>query len=217
MNQHKILDSILPGDTVFDIGSHLGEKAAWFLERGAKVICVEPQPQMMQALKVRYGENNDVELVEKALGAKVASLPMSICSQVPTISTLSDSWKKGRFAGYTWDSTVVVEVTTLDILVSQFGVPRYAKIDVEGFEKSVIGGLSSRVGVISFEFTSEYINSAFEIIGSLISLGYSKFNLSIGESPEFALPKWLPFFDLIPILIESCRKNGDLWGDIYAN
>jgi FkbM family methyltransferase len=217
MSEHHIVNSILPGDFVLDIGANSGEKAEWYVKRGIRVVCVEPQPDMIRRLNARFSGNPTVAIVGKALGAEVGELPMSICSESPTISTLDEGWKQGRFADQKWDSTVMVQVSTLDLIVAEFGVPRYTKIDVEGYEKQVLSGLSARVGIVSFEFTSEYIANAFDIVGMLVRLGYTKFNVSTAEDPHFMLPQWVPFHSLILQLSALCQKDGDAWGDIYAN
>jgi FkbM family methyltransferase len=217
MTAHPILSAIFPGDVVFDVGANAGDKAQSYLDRGARMVCIEPQPEMISRLKQRFSTNPNVDIVEKALGRRPCEMSMSICSESPTISTLSDAWKKGRFADQTWDQSVMVSVTTLDQIVSEYGIPRYTKIDVEGFEKEVVSGLSRRLGIISFEFTSEYLSDAFEVLGHLIGIGYSNFNVSIGESNSFALSNWVKYYDLVPILLQNCQQHSALWGDIYAN
>src|SRR5713226_3688386 len=57
------------GDLCFDIGAHLGDRAAHFLSLGARVVAVEPQPLLMKALKRRFGGDPRVTLVAAALGA----------------------------------------------------------------------------------------------------------------------------------------------------
>lgn len=217
MSEHCIIQSVLPGDIVFDVGANGGDKADWFLKRGARVVCVEPQPAMIKLLQDRFAGNPLVDVVGKAVGPEIGELPMSICSEIPTLSTLSDTWKQGRFADVKWDAVVNVPVITLDMLVAQFGVPRYLKVDVEGFERQVLSGLTRRVGIISFEFTSEYIRHAFEVMGMLVKLGYTRFNVSVGEDDKFALPEWMPFYDLIPVIVQNVNQRPGLWGDIYAN
>jgi hypothetical protein len=78
-------------------------------------------------------------------------------------------------------------------------------------------GLSYKVGIISIEFTAEYINNAFKCISYLDALGYTKFNVSLGESPSFALNDFVPKDELIEILIANSKQHPLLWGDIYAN
>jgi FkbM family methyltransferase len=217
MSEHVIANAILPGDLVYDVGANQGDKAEWFLRRGARVVCVEPQPQMLELLHARFDRNPDVTIVGKALGRSVGELPMSICSASPTISTLSPDWKQGRFVDATWDSVVTVQITTLDLLVAEHGVPRYIKVDVEGFEREVFSGLSQRLGVVSFEFTSEYIANAFEVVRLLLRQGYTRFNVSLGENPDYGLPQWVSYQDLVVVLMQNCQQHPKLWGDIYAN
>ena len=100
--------------------------------------------------------------------------------------------------------------------MQEFGVPRYCKIDVEGYEREVVRGLSKRVGVISYEFTHEFMDHALEVLRLLLRLDYTKFNLSIGDRSDFHFPKWVSFYEISSILHASRGSDG-LWGDIYAN
>lgn len=215
-NEHEVLKLLNPGDLVFDIGANLGEKAEIILAHKARVVCVEPQPEMAARLRQRFGDQLDVAVVEKALGEKPGRMMMNICSESPVLSTLAEHWKTGRFANVVWDKTAEVEITTLDTLIAEYGVPQYCKIDVEGYESNVIQGLSSKVGIISFEFTAEFISRSMEVIERLICLGYKEFNLSLGEQENYQFSQWLPFYQLIQILINSASSESLLWGDIYA-
>jgi FkbM family methyltransferase len=202
---------------VFDIGAHVGAKAAWFAELGARVICVEPQPNMVQILKRRFNPYPLVTIVPKGVASQPGKLEMSISSKNPLISTFSHEWKSGRFSNMIWDQTVPVEVTTFDQLVMEYGCPRYTKVDVEGFETDVFGGLNSRVGCISFEFTSEFLINAVKIVNHLFEIGYSKFNFSIGEADQWFLPHWSAREDTFNTLYKICGNDSLCWGDIYAN
>jgi hypothetical protein len=213
---HIIVNSLLPGDVVFDIGANQGDKSAWFSERGLRVVCVEPQPEMIKLLNDRFKNVPNVAVMGVGIGRQRGSMQMSISTDEPTLSTFSEHWKQGRFAEVSWDSTAEVQIIPLDDLVQEFGVPRYCKIDVEGFELEVISGLSKRIGVISYEFTNEYMDHALQILQKLIKLGYESFNMSLGESDEFYFPKWQSYFEIASILHSSRSTNG-LWGDIYAN
>lgn len=213
---HIITSSLVPGDLVFDIGANLGDKAEWFAGRGFQVVCVEPQPAMIEKLNERFCNSPDIEVVGKGIGSARGTLKMSISSQTPALSTFSEHWKQGRFADMEWDSQADVEIILLDDLVQKYGVPRYCKIDVEGFELEVITGLSQRIGIISFEFTSEFMINALLVLEKLIALGYKKFNVSLGENAEFHLPQWVPYYELAATLFAS-KDTPLLWGDIYAN
>jgi FkbM family methyltransferase len=70
---------------------------------------------------------------------------------------MSEKWisrveQSGRFRkSVTWTDWQDVETTTLDSLISEYGVPHYLKVDVEGFETSVFRGLHTAISYLSFE------------------------------------------------------------------
>ena len=212
--QHSIINIISPGDLVFDVGANRGNIAQGFVHAGARVVCIEPQPNLAAEIRHRFANNPDVSIVEKGLGATRGSSRMSISSEADIVSTFADHWKIGRFKNIVWDQQVEVQIITLDDLVAEFGIPKYCKIDVEGFEREVVRGLSSKIGVMSFEFTFEFIEHSMEVIEMLIRLGYRQFNVSVGDELEFHWAEWVPYYELLRALMQS--SDSDLWGDIYA-
>lgn len=214
---HDIGRCLLPGDVVFDVGANFGDKTAALLTRGVKVISVEPQPACVAVLNSRFAGNPNVVIVPKGLGGRVGMLEMNINTKSPTLSTFSPEWMTGRFKHEVWDQKVDVAITTLDRLVREHGVPRYVKIDVEGFEYEVISGLSERVGIVSFEFTNEFFGNAERMMKYLENLGYTRFNFSLGERTDFAMEQWLPMHQIRAVLNDVCSKYANVWGDIYAN
>jgi FkbM family methyltransferase len=199
---------------VFDIGANLGSKADGFLAGGARVVCVEPQPECIKVLREKHQGNSKVTVLGVGLADKPGQMELSICSEAPTISTFSESWKQGRFANFKWDKTMSVEVTTLDQLIATHGVPRYCKIDVGGFELAVLKGLSQPVPYLSFEFTIELLSDARACLEYLQGLGYHEFNLKLGEAPDMALPAWVGPNQLLAHI--QSLTDPVLWGGVYA-
>jgi len=217
MNKHEILNYIAPGDLVFDIGANIGDKAAMILETvQAKIICVEPQSNCATILRERFGNNPNVTILELGVASKNEVNTLNICQANTSLSTFSDKWKLGRFKDQQWNQTASINMIPLDELIERFGIPRFCKIDVEGFEVNVLLGLSKKVGIISFEFTSEFIDDCFTCIQCLISLGYRHFNLSVAENSTLHFPKFVKFEEIVQLLYNS-RSTPGLWGDIYAN
>jgi FkbM family methyltransferase len=205
-----------PGDLCFDVGANLGNRTAVLLDLGARVIGIEPQPACVKRLRKLFDKNENVVIVEAAVGEREGRGELAICEEEPTISTMSEKWKsEGRFAGKNqWTKTVPVEVTTLDRLIARCGTPAFCKIDVEGFEVPVLKGLSRPIPVISFEFTREFFADAKTCIAHLQSIGPVVFNASFGESMTLLQDDWVNP-EVLYGRIEA-EDDAFLWGDIYA-
>ena len=211
-----IMELVERDELVFDIGAHAGDKAIPFLQKGARLVCVEPQSQLAECMRTRFSGNPSVTVVPKGVGRAPGTLNLDICTKSPVLSTFSTHWKAGRFSGYEWDEQVEVEITTMDELIALYGKPKYSKLDVEGFEREVIQGLSCRAGILSLEFTSEYISHTMEIVHRLVNLGYEEFNLALAEDPRFQLDHWVAWYDVVCVLGNITKDNAKLWGDLYA-
>jgi len=204
------------GDLCFDIGANVGNRTDVFLGLGATVIAVEPQTICVEKLRSSFKRNKNVIIVDKALGEREGFGKIAICEAEPTISTMSDKWKtNGRFANnHEWSKRQPVSITTLDALIQKYGVPKFCKIDVEGFEKQVLKGLTVPIPFISFEFTREFFDDAKKCMAYLSSIGESRFNCSLGESGELFLPEWVTH-DRVHTSLDSFDDDF-LWGDIYV-
>jgi len=148
-----------PGMLIFDVGANMGNYTALFAKRGAKVIAFEPQPFCFDFIGFRFMFNRKVKRVQAALGERESQMEMTI-STAHTLSSLNPEWirkvnesERFRQHGPKWDRKIAVAVTTLDKAIQKYGTPDYIKIDVEGFEKSVLSGLTQPVKTVSFEFT----------------------------------------------------------------
>jgi FkbM family methyltransferase len=204
------------GDLVFDVGANRGYKTEAYLSCGAKVVCFEPHPGCVSVLMQRYGFMDEVTIVNKGLAREPGKLILNICSSESQIATFANEWKTGRFGNFydfTWDQQVVVDTMTLDSAIDFYGVPRFCKIDVEGFESDVLRGLSSPIPYISFEFLKEFPDNIAECLRHLSSLGYSKFNVSIGSYPIMRFQEWV---DMETITNFINHGHNFLGGDLYA-
>ncbi len=201
---------------MFDVGANMGEKTDIFLSLGAKVVAVEPQPICLEKLRLRFAGNPKVHIVAKALGERPGKAEMSVCDVESGVSTLSNRWKQGsRFSGHDlWKKVQSVEVTTLDLLIAEFGRPTFCKIDVEGYEPFVIAGLSQPIPYLSFEFMREFLDDTQKCAEQLSRLGTAEFNYSRGESMALKHRAWKPGPDLLAELKQDEERL--FWGDIYA-
>jgi FkbM family methyltransferase len=216
----KIYEEILEENSLcFDIGANVGNKTAIMLTKSTKVICVEPQEICVNKLKKRFMDNKNVIIIDKGCGSEVGTKTLYI-SQFDTLSTMSkefiETTKKQRFTGVSWGKGVDVQITTLDSLINEYGIPTFCKIDIEGFEFEVLKGLSQPIPYLSLEFTPELKENTFKSIDYLNSLNPNyKFNYSEGESGVFMFSEWVNS-DIIKnyLLLNNDFKIS--FGDLYA-
>jgi len=206
------------GDLCFDIGANMGNRTRIFLKLGASVVAVEPQNKCMRFLGRKFGDNERVNLVKKALGEVEGEADMMI-SDEHAISSLSKEWidkvrESGRFEEYTWKKRQTVQITTIDKLIDQNGIPSFIKVDVEGYEYQVVKGLTRAVRTLSLEFTPEFIDATYGCIDYLSRLGETQLNYSIGETMKLSLRSWATPEQMVQILSRS--RNDKIFGDVYV-
>jgi FkbM family methyltransferase len=217
-NKQKELYSqfVKPNSLCFDVGANVGNRTAIFLELGAKVVMVEPQKECYQALEKRFP---NLPLIKKGLGEKESTEKLYV-SDVSLISSFSkshvDQMQEDRFKGANWDKTVDIEMTTLDNLIKEHGVPDFCKIDVEGYEYDVLKGLSQPLKSLSIEYiVPENKEVVLNCIQHLNKLGNIECNLSHGETMSFHLAKWKNGQEMIDY-VQSQDFIDTSYGDIYV-
>jgi FkbM family methyltransferase len=212
-----------PGDLAFDVGAHVGSRVRAWRRLGARVIAIEPQPDCLRVLRLFFGRNTGVTIVPVAVGARAGKARLALSSATPTVSSMSPNWIESvtadrRFARVHWDRSVDVEVTTLDELIADYGVPAFCKIDVEGFELEVLEGLSQPVRALSFEYLPPAHDAALAVLERVERLGGQvggyRYNYSPIETMRFASDHWLDATELVTLL-ERFRPFGRS-GDVYA-
>ena len=210
---------IAPGDLAFDIGAHVGNQTRCLARLGARVVAVEPQPQLARWLRRLFRGEPRVSVIESAIGARPGTASLYPSPRTPTVATLSADWiasvgRAGSFAGVRWGAPVQVPVTTLDALIAEHGLPRFCKIDVEGFEAEILRGLTQPIPLLTFEYVPAAIGIACEAVGLLAALGAYRFNLTLGERRRFLWPDWREPADLLAWL--RARRADERSGDVYA-
>jgi FkbM family methyltransferase len=210
---------VSPGDLVFDVGSHVGDRIAAFRRLGARVVAVEPQPALVQTLRLLYGRDRAVTIEPVAVGRRAGTVALNLNLDNPTVSTASDDLIRAAagapgWEGQTWTRTIRAPLTTLDLLIARHGMPAFVKIDVEGFEADVLAGLARPAAGLSFEFTTIQPDLAAACIDRCTTLGYCRFNAALGESQALVHPHWLSAPELARWLAALPVESNS--GDIYA-
>lgn len=208
------------GDLAFDVGANRGSHTSAFLALGARVVAVEPQAECVRALFARFHAEPRVTIVPRALGAAPGHAEM-LLNRNDRWSTLSPAFVRARSAelarrGGEWTVRRTVRVTTLDALVDRFGVPAFAKVDVEGFEAEVARGLSRPLPAASFEFHPGHPEPALATVERLERLGAWRYNYAVLDDSRLALPEWVGAEETLRLLSSCASSRPFAKGDLYA-
>lgn len=184
---------------------------------GARVVACEPQGLFARYLHATLPK--DITVVNAAVGTEETTASMAVSSSHPTVSSLKTDFVAGAsgapgFGHVKWDRLESVTVTTLDRLIENHGLPSYVKIDVEGFELDVLGGISQPIEWVSVEFLPGFPELTLQVIDRLMELGPYRFNPVVGESARFL---WTDWREATPTRewLESLAADS-LSGDLFA-
>jgi FkbM family methyltransferase len=165
---------IKPGDTVIDVGAHVGLFTlllAYSVWDTGRVIAYEPCPRMLELLRDNVGMGwlgDRVEIVAKAAAATSGSLSFL----APTRYTMTGSLRPVEHLLTTQDridtvDRIEVEAEPIDVHVGRFEQIDLIKIDVEGAENQVFTGMeqllaSGVVRRVSFELAREHMGDEWK-------------------------------------------------------
>lgn len=205
---------------IFDIGTNHGNFTDEHLKiyPDANFVCIEANPVLCSFLVDKYKNNTNVTVYHYVMSDKSGeNINFYINKDCDGISTASKNWvDNSRFNKTNWNDAILIETITLDDLIDSTFIPDIIKVDVEGYENTVIKGLTKKVDLIQFEWAEEEADSIKNTCEYLYSVGYSKFSFKYGDIPYTDVPK--AFFELKDLnlfeLLVPSRK--DKWGMIYA-
>lgn len=199
------------GDLVFDVGGNIGNKSAEFLAQGARVVLFEPQSVCVAHCRARFGSK---VIIEEIGLDSYKGTGLIYPSNAHTLSSMSqqfvDTVSVGRFQDYRWNQPTTIQVDTLDNMIEKYGTPKLIKIDVEGYEINVLKGLTSKIDLISIEFTPELLNSTLEC---LECLPVGLYNYVRGEEECFKFD-WISKDEMVKYL-SSIKDYRVEFGDVY--
>ena len=138
---HHLMDPYLqPGRVIVDVGANIGVNtvyAAQRVGRSGRVIAVEPTPDNLDVLRRNVARNDLPQVTIAAVAAGRAHETREFFIR-GDVSAVNSFYQESVYAAVT--SVVPVTVVPLDDLVD--GNAHLVKIDVEGAELDVLGGMT---------------------------------------------------------------------------
>ncbi|CAM4047654.1 MULTISPECIES: FkbM family methyltransferase [Flavobacterium] len=201
------------GDLCFDIGANIGAKSKIMLNISENVIAFEPQKSCHLHLEKLKQKNVNFNYLPYAVGAKneIKKLYLGNYSEIASLS-------KKFIKNYTtekvyWKDYEFVEVKSFNHLIETYGLPKYCKIDVEGYEFEILSNLNYQIPIIEFEFTGKLIADTLKII-DLFKNQNIDFNYTLNENQNFHLKKWIKNTEIKEIIKGLPIKN--LHGNLFC-
>ena len=173
---------------VFDIGFNTGEFTTAILLRydECEVVAVEANSSLL--IEISAGHPRLTLLNRAASNVADLKIDFYVDPWQTGISTASKDYvKNSRFAKGSkyieevkcgrWLPPRKVKTITLDKMIEDYGDPCLIKVDVEGYEKEVLQGLSKKSGMICFEWHEEAYDDLKQTVEHLQSIGYQEFGI----------------------------------------
>jgi len=217
----NLLESIeFRNNLIFDVGANIGNKSVIFAKIAKNVIAFEPTERLFLLLKKRLKHTN-VKMLNYALGSSVSSLEFFVIEGNDAYNSLSKKHiettaTQRDIAKVENVSTRTVHVDTLENAIQQFGIPKYIKIDVEGYEYEVIKGLKNSITLISFEVNlPDFLNESIKIIEYLAALSDDKYLFNFTADGPFLNETFINKVHAIRFLTTSPLKYMEVYAKLY--
>lgn len=144
---------LINGGVFFDIGANVGEVSEALLPNASRIVAIEPDPASFAELNRKLGERvTCVQALVGPDGAQRTFLTNTIASKSSTSVTPGD-----EPPGHDYLKRTHMQAVSLDTLAARYGLPTLVKIDVEGFEMSVLDSAQAVLNakpVVVMEFNS---------------------------------------------------------------
>jgi FkbM family methyltransferase len=168
---------------VFDIGFHRGEDADFYLKKGFRVVGVEANAELCETAAERFHdeiESGQLVIVNRAVAKEPGRLPFYVNTERSVWGTANAEWAERNRRLGTESIEREVEGITMCALLEQFGVPYYAKIDIEGNDLIALEGLAAaptRPKYISVESDKDSFRALRREFATMQALGYDAFKI----------------------------------------
>lgn len=213
----KLLQGSKGDNLIFDVGANLGYKSVIFLDIVKNVVAFEPSSRLCDYLENRFKTRNLI-VYNCALGSHPHFTHFYVVEDNEAYNSLNKkhiettAYKRG-IATINTVKPKPIKVEVLENFIKTLGIPKYIKIDVEGYELEVLKGLKTAVSVISFEANlPDFRDETVLAVKYLDELSSGKYKYNFTATLEFLNDRFVSAQDAI-IFIESTTLS---YLEIYA-
>ncbi|HUQ64418.1 MAG TPA: FkbM family methyltransferase [Acidimicrobiales bacterium] len=182
----RLLDDV---GIVIDVGANIGEWTAGVLQLAepTQVFAFEPSPRVFPLLMGRFADNQVVNVIQAAVGDVDSTIPFYVTEHSHNASVLQPRADVQDLLdhGGSVEDRVDVDVVRLDTVLADVPSIDILKIDVQGYERSVLAGApktlaKTKWALLEANFVSLYDDDLLlaELNDLMVRAGFTLANLS---------------------------------------
>ncbi|HWE75967.1 MAG TPA: FkbM family methyltransferase [Stellaceae bacterium] len=179
------------GDLIFDFGMYFCEDTDFYLRKGFRVVAIEANPVACRDAERRNAQaiaSGQLTVVNRAISRVNEPLRFYLNTTEPARSTASERLREFWSArGESFDEIEVMGVVPSE-LIARYGVPYYAKIDIEGFDLLCVRAFAEFIEKPRYMSVEIDFSTSRELMDQLEKMGYCRFSL-VGQS---TVPSQIP-------------------------
>lgn len=170
---------------IYDIGMHNGDDTAYYLHQGHRVIAIEPDPSLVSKATSRFSgplSTGQLTILNVAIASQDGHMDFWINDDNSLLNSFNHAMatREGARA-----HVIRVETRSIGSIITEFGIPDYLKVDIEGYDLVCVNGLSPSALPPYISVESEAVGEgealddqrALATLEALSKLGYCKFKL----------------------------------------
>lgn len=167
---------------IYDVGAHKGEDTDFYLKKGFKVVAVEANPALAQAMLERFSESiaaGQLTIVQAAVAEEDGEVEFFV-NELSVWGTIRAAWAERNRKLGRQSTRIRVPAVSFGRLLEQYGVPYYLKIDIEGADMLCLRALAktrARPQFLSIESTKTSWRELIAEFDALRQLGYNRFKV----------------------------------------
>jgi FkbM family methyltransferase len=169
---------------IYDVGAHKGEDTEFYLKKGFSVIAIDAVPDFCTFLEGKFHkfiQEGRLTILNVAVSKTTGPIDFYIDEDRSEWGSANSDWvERNRSFGAGKARKISIEARPLSDIITEYGVPRYCKIDIEGND---LDALRSLIGApeappyISIESEKRDWDQLMEEFFTLRKLGYSRYKI----------------------------------------
>jgi FkbM family methyltransferase len=119
---------------IYDVGAHKGEDTEFYLSCGFRVVAVEANPKLAEAIRERFASaiaSGDLVVLQVAIAESEGTTDFYE-NKLSVWGTINPTWAERNKSLGAESRVVPVPTVKFESILREYGVPYYLKVDIEG-------------------------------------------------------------------------------------